>query len=111
MNRHWDKLLFGNQALNKLEDKPHIPHFDKIRNVWHNSSYNDFGIERIFRLFLVTSKIFFPGIYLDYIHRRSSYHHRKIKGELYVIFKTLMPFVMLYFELWDHTWLFMLNIY
>lgn len=111
MNRHWDKLIFGNQDLNKLEEKPHIPHFQKIRNVWHNSNYNDFGIERIFRLFLVTSKVFFPGIYLDYINRKSSYHQRKIKGELYVIFKTLMPFVMLYFELWDYTWLFALNLY
>lgn len=111
MKRHWDKLVFGNQALNKLEERPHIPHFQKIRNVWHNSNYNDFGIERIFRLFLVTSKVFFPGIYLDYIHRKSSYHQRKIRGEVYVIFKTLIPFLMLYFNLWHHTALFALNIY
>lgn len=111
MKRHWDKLVFGNQALNKLEERPHIPHFQKIRNVWHNSNYNDFGIERIFRLFLVTSKVFFPGIYLDYIHRKSSYHQRKIRGEVYVIFKTLIPFLMLYFNLWHHTGLFALNIY
>ncbi|SKB28095.1 ion channel [Daejeonella lutea] len=111
MKRHFNKLLFGNQALNKLEEQPHIPHFNKIRDVWQNSNYNDFGIERIFRLFLVTSKIFFPGVYLDYVHRKSSYHRRKITGELYVIFKTAMPFVMLYFKLWNIPWLFALNIY
>ncbi|MES3018506.1 MAG: ion channel [Bacteroidota bacterium] len=111
MKKHLTRLILGNQALNKLEEQPHIPHFKKIRDVWHNSNYNDFGIERIFRLFLVSSKIFFPGIYLEYAHRKASYHHRKIKGEIYVIFKTAMPFAMLYFGLWDNPWLFALNIY
>jgi len=111
MKRHLSDLLFGNQALNKLEAIPHVPHFKKIKKVWLNSDYNDFGIERIFRLFLVTSTVLFPGIYLDYLHRKSSYHQRKIKGELYVIFKTMTPFVILYFGLWDYTWLFILNIY
>ncbi len=111
MKRHWNKLVFGNQVLSKLDEKSHIPHFKKIKDVWHNSNYNDFGTERIFRLFLVTSKIFFPGIYLEYLNRRSAYHQRKIKGELYVIFKTVMPFAILYFGLWDYTWLFVFNIY
>lgn len=111
MKKHLSKLIFGNQSLSKSEEKLHIPHFKKISDVWLNSNYNDFGIERIFRLFLVTSKIFFPGTYLEYINRRSSYHQRKIKGELYVIFKTIMPFAMLYFGLWNYTWLFVLNIY
>ncbi len=111
MKKHFKKLLFGDQAKSKRDEKPHIPHFEKIRNAWHNSHYNDFGIERIFRLFLVIAKLFFPGIYLDYISRRSSYHKRKIKGEIYVIFKTALPFVMLYFGLWNHTWLFAINIY
>lgn len=111
MRRHLNKLVYGNQAFKKHEQWPHIPHFEKIRDVWHNSSYSDFGIERVFRLFLVASKVFFPGVYLDYVDRNSSYHQRKIRGEIYVIFKTAMPFVMLYFGLWDHMWLFILNIY
>lgn len=111
MRRHLNKLVFGNQAVKKHEQWAHIPHFDKIKDVWHNSSYNDFGIERVFRLFLITSKLLFPGVYLDYVDRKSSYHHRKIRGELYVIFKTALPFVILYFGLWDHLWLFILNIY
>ncbi|MGB4398755.1 MAG: ion channel [Daejeonella sp.] len=111
MKRHLNKLVFGNQTVKTHDQWPHIPHFERIKDVWHNSNYNDFGIERAFRLFLVVSKVFFPGVYLDYVDRKSSYHHRKIRGEFYVIFKTAMPFVMLYFGLWDHTWLFILNIY
>lgn len=111
MKRHFIKLIFGSQSKNRLEDRPHVPHFDKIRDVWHNSNYNDFGIERIFRLFLVTFKIFFPGVYLDYAHRNYTYHQRKIRGELYVIFKTVIPFAMLFFGLWNNPWLFAINIY
>lgn len=110
MKRSLKKLVFGNRAI-KHEQWPHIPHFDKIKDVWHNLNYVDFGIERIFRLFLVTSKVFFPGVYLDYVDRKSSYHFRKIRGEVYVMFKTALPFAILYFGLWDHRWLFILNIY
>ena len=110
MKRSLRKLVFGDHAI-KHDQWPHIPHFDKIKDVWHNSNYVDFGIERIFRLFLVTSKVFFPGVYLDYVDRKSSYHHRKIRGEVYVIFKTALPFIILYFGLWDHRWLFIINIY
>ena len=111
MRKHLNKLVFGNQAVKKHDQWPHTPHFDRIKDVWHNSSYVDFGIERIFRLFLVTSKLFFPGVYLEYVDRQSSYHQRKIRGEIYVIFKTALPFGILYFGLWDYTWLLVLNIY
>ncbi|WP_411275053.1 potassium channel family protein [Daejeonella sp.] len=111
MKRHLSKLVFGSQSVKGHEQWPHIPHFDKIRDVWHNSNYVDFGIERIFRLFLVTSKVFFPGVYLDYVDRKFSYHQRKIRGEVYVIFKTALPFAILYFGLWNHVGLFIFNIY
>jgi hypothetical protein len=111
MKRHLKKLVYGNQIHHKPGQWAHIPHFEKIKDVWHNSNYSDFGIERIFRLFLVISKLLFPGVYLDYANRKTSYHQRKIRGEVYVIFKTILPFVILYFGLWDHLWLFVINIY
>ena len=111
MRKHLNNLFFGDQALNESVAEPIVPHFKKIKSVWNNTDYNDFGIERIFRLFLVISKIFFPGIYIEYFNRRASFHTVKIAGELYVIFKTMMPFAILYFGLWDYHWLFLLNIY
>lgn len=80
-------------------------------NVWDSSHYNDFGIERIFRLFLVSSKVFFPGIYIELLTRNSAVYIRKIIGEFYVLVKTLMPFIVLYYRLWDIQWLFLFNIY
>ncbi len=89
----------------------HTHHFTKIKNVWDSTHYADFGIERILRLFLVGSKIFFPGIYIDYLTKNSTLYKRKLVGEFYVIFKTLVPFIMLYFSLWNHLGLYIFNIY
>ena len=105
------KLVYGNPDPDSEGRVGPIPHFKKIANVWNSSQYYDFGIERIFRLFLVMSKVFFPGIYIEYLSRKSSYQHRKITGEFYIFFKTLMPFVMLYYGLWHHQWLYIINIY
>jgi hypothetical protein len=40
-----------------------------------------------------------------------SAHARKVSGELYVVFKTVMPFILLSYSLWDVSWLFIFNIY
>lgn len=79
--------------------------------MWNSENYSDYGIERAFRLFLVVAKIFFPGIYIDRLFRHSSFYTRKVAGEFYVLFKTLYPFVLLYFGLTDYTYLYVLNIY
>lgn len=110
MRKYIRSFVYGNQSFPKAK-KAHVPHFQKISDVWNNSNYNDFGIERAFRLFLISSKVFFPGIYIEFLSRRSTYLNRKIKGELYVIFKTAMPFFMLYFGLWNYSWLYIFNIY
>ncbi|MDP3467439.1 MAG: ion channel [Daejeonella sp.] len=99
------------QNSGKLDPHKHTHHFTKIQNVWDSAHYADFGIERLLRLFLVGSKILFPGIYIEYLTKSSSLYKRKLVGEFYVIFKTLVPFFMLYFSLWNHMWLYIFNIY
>lgn len=111
MRKRLNKLVFGNQNSDKSNLSGHAHHFTKIKNVWNSTHYPDFGIERLFRLFLVGSKIFFPGIYIEYLTQNLSIYKRKLVGELYVIFKTLVPFFMLYFSLWNHLGLYIFNIY
>ncbi|HQS50952.1 MAG: hypothetical protein B7X86_08580 [Sphingobacteriales bacterium 17-39-43] len=111
MRNRLNKLVFGNQNSEKSKSPAHTHHFTKIQNVWDSTHYADFGIERILRLFLVGSKIFFPGIYIDYLTKNSTLYKRKLVGEFYVIFKTLVPFIMLYFSLWNHLGLYIFNIY
>jgi hypothetical protein len=109
--KHFKKLVFGNQEADKVELPPSSHYFREIKNVWENSHYQDFGIERLFRLFLVTSKLLFPGIYIKVLTRNLTIQSRKIYGELYVVFKTILPFIMLYHSLWHHQWLYIFNIY
>lgn len=110
LRKHFVKLLYGNPVLEGVPRKP-VSHAKKIKKVWDSGKYYDFGIERIFRLFLVISKLFFPSIYINYFFRNSSYQAQKVAGEVFVVFKTVMPFFMLYYELWHHSWLFIINIY
>jgi len=97
--------------LGNSESPKHDHHFNKIKNVWHSTHYSDFGIERFLRLFLIGSKLFFPGVYIELLTKNSSFYKRKLIAELYVIFKTFVPFFMLYFSLWNHLGLFVFNIY
>ncbi len=111
MRTRLNKLVFGNQNSGKTRTSKHTHHFTKIQDVWDSIHYPDFGIERILRLFLVGSKIFFPGIYIDYLTQNSTLYKRKLVGEFYVIFKTMVPFLMLYFGLWNLMGLYIFNIY
>ncbi|NEU07681.1 two pore domain potassium channel family protein [Flavihumibacter sp. R14] len=111
MRKYIVKLIYGNSGPHTEIRSNAISHIQRIQNVWNSDRFYDFGIERIFRLFLVVSKVFFPGIYIDYIFRNSSYQTQKVAGEIFVLFKTVMPFFMLYFELWHHSWLYIINMY
>lgn len=106
-----NKLIFGAHNSEELKPSEPVRHITKIKNVWDSSQYHDFGIERIVRLFLVGSKVFFPGVYIEELTRNLKLHKQKIIGEFYVIFKTITPFVILYFSLWSNYWLFLFNIY
>lgn len=111
MKKRLNKLIFGSHNPGELKSSDSVRHLTKIKNVWNSSQYHDFGIERIVRLFLVGSKIFFPGVYIEEFSHRLTFHKQKIIGEFYVIFKTVTPFVILFFGLWGNYWLYIFNIY
>lgn len=111
MRKRLNKLVFGNHNSGLSKPHEHTHHFRKIQEVWDSTNYPDFGIERILRLSLVGSKVFFPGIYIDFLTKNSTLYKRKLVGELYVIFKTMVPFILLYFSLWNYMWLYLFNIY
>ncbi len=69
-----------------------------IKCVWNCINYNDFGIERIFRLFLVCIQFIFPGLYIREISGKKNILTRKICNELWVIVKILFYIVALYID-------------
>lgn len=97
MKKHIQKFFIGkvregyDYPIDGLKD-----HFKKIKSVWEGDLYDDYGVERVFRLFLISAKLLFPGIYIQQLFCAGQYIRRKLIGELYVIGKTFVPFLILY---------------
>lgn len=69
--------------------------YGKIKSVWKNEFYNDFGIERIFRLFLAIIQYALPGLYVRHYFGKSGLLARKLGIEIYVLFKLFLPVIFL----------------
>ncbi|WP_342089416.1 potassium channel family protein [Dyadobacter sp. OTU695] len=88
-------LLLGNDRPKK-DIKPAIQ--NQIRNLarlWRNETYNDFGIERLYRLFLTIFQFISIGLYVKHISGRFGLLGRKIGVDILVIAKILIPIFLL----------------
>lgn len=83
----------------------------KIAEVWKGSNHHDYGVLRLFRLFLVLIIIVYPGVLIDQIFNRKNSVDRKLIVELYVIIKTVFPFAVLIFHWYTIPFIYYLNIY
>lgn len=91
-------LLGQNQTHTKKKVKPAIKNQClNVRRIWNNKDYNDFGIERIFRLLISISLFLFPGLYIRSISGKFGLISRKLAVEFYVILKLILPII--YFKL------------
>lgn len=70
-------------------------HCLNIYRIWKNKKYNDFGTERIIRLFLAISQFIFPGLLVKHISGRKGLLARKIAVEKYVWLKLIFPIIVL----------------
>jgi hypothetical protein len=70
---------------------------EHLQTVWSNSSVATFGIERLFRLYLVLVAYLFPGIYIRHVAGKFGVIGRKISLDVYVTLKILFPIGCLYF--------------
>ncbi len=99
MRAQLNKLILGkpNSKSRAPVQNSLLEHLQKIKLVWHGELYEDFGIERVFRLFLISAKLLFPGIYLQWLFGKGEYLATKLTGEFYVYLKTLLPlFILIY---------------
>jgi len=99
------KLFYGNVSfpLAKANNAVKLQ-IKNLESVWNSKTYNDFGIERIFRLFLVLIQFAFLGLYVRDITGRRSVLCRKIGNEVYVIVKILIYLTILFCGISRH-WL------
>jgi len=90
------KLLLGNLAkIPKPEFNPVQKRFQNIKAIWNNNHQNDNGIEKLVRLFLSTSQLLFPGVYIKYLAYLKGYEYRDLALDFYVLLKVTFPLLIL----------------
>ena len=93
------KLIFGN---NRPESKPRSVYQKEtiaFKRIWHNKSYNDFGLERIVRLTLHLLSFIMPGTIIRQLCGRKHLLFRKVVIEAYSLFKIAWYFFLFYADL------------
>lgn len=111
VKKHIHKILKGNNYCPEYEISGYPLHFKRTKAIWHNQHYNDFGLERIFRLCLSSLMFIYPGILVETLFNSKTYVNRKLAAEFYVVFKTLFPLLVLYYGWYTNTFVYYLNIY
>lgn len=90
------KLFLGNLAkIPKPEYNPVKKRIMNIRGIWNNNHQDDNGIEKLVRLFLSSSQLLFPGVYIKYLAYLRGYEYRDLALDFYVLLKVAFPLVIL----------------
>ncbi|MEO5777730.1 MAG: potassium channel family protein [Flavobacterium sp.] len=90
------KLLLGKVS------KKHKPKFNPIERrilninaIWNNDHQFDNGIEKIVRLFLSSSQLLFPGVYIKYLANKIGHEYKDLAIDFYVLGKVIFPLFIL----------------
>ncbi|MEZ7505591.1 potassium channel family protein [Flavobacterium sp. Arc2] len=90
------KLLLGNiTKVAKPKFNPVQKRIQNIKAIWNNDHQDDNGIEKIVRLFLSSSQLFFPGIYIKYLASKKGPEHEDLAVDFYVLLKVSLPLLIL----------------
>jgi hypothetical protein len=99
MKRIIRKLLLGNVSkMGKPKFNPIKKRVLNIKAIWNNDHQDDNGIEKIVRLFLSSSQLFFPGIYIKYLVSKKGSEYEDLAVDFYVLLKVLFPLFIIYYE-------------
>lgn len=90
------KLLLGNvTSIEKNKHNPLQKRILNIKSIWNNEHQDDNGIEKILRLFLSSSLLFFPGVYIKYFANKKGYEYQNLALDSYVLLKVCFPIFIL----------------
>lgn len=96
------KLLLGNVSrIPKPNYNPLQKRVQNIKSIWNNDHQDDNGIEKIVRLFLSSSQLLFPGVYIKYLANLKGYEYRDLSLDFYVLLKVSFPLLILVNQ-WQH---------
>lgn len=81
--------------MDKPKFNPIQRRIQNINAIWNNDHQDDNGIEKIVRLFLSSSQLFFPGIYIKYLVSKKGAEYEDLAVDFYVLFKVALPLTIL----------------
>lgn len=90
------KLILGNVV--KTDAPQYNPLEKRIQNIkaiWNNTHQDDNGLEKLVRLFLSSSQLLFPGIYIKYLAFKKGDEYVDLAVDFYVLLKVLFPLLIL----------------
>jgi hypothetical protein len=89
-------MFVGNAAnIPKPTYNPFQKRIMNIKAIWNNNHQDDNGIEKLVRLFLSTSQLLFPGVYIKYLASLKGHEYRDLALDCYVLFKVAFPLLIL----------------
>lgn len=112
MKKHLKKLLLGKSSkasppkLNPIQKR-----IKNIQSIWNNDHQNDSGLEKIVRLILASSQLFFPGIYIKYLASKKGIAYQELASDFYILFKVALPLLILINQWQNHQWLIWVVVY
>ncbi|MFE3848543.1 potassium channel family protein [Flavobacterium sp. LB3P45] len=106
------KLLLGNiSKVAPPEFNPVEKRIQNIKAIWNNDHQDDNGIEKMVRLFLSSSQLLFPGIYIKYFAFKRGPEYEDLAVDFYVLLKVIFPLVLLVSGLHNDPFLVALLVY
>lgn len=100
MRKKIGKIIF-NQNLTVEEEKKDVIGnvVENIKSIYENEEREDFGIEKVIRLFLASSQLMFLGTYIKHFASKKGFIWRILSTDFFVLLKMIFPLVILYFGL------------
>lgn len=112
MKRSIQKLFLGSNAKNlKPLVSPIQKNIKNIKAIWHNHHQDDSGIEKIIRLFLASSQLLFPGIYLKTFASKKGIEYQDLVLDFYVAIKVIFPIIILINDWQYYPWIITILVY
>lgn len=106
------KLFLGNiSKVPKPEFNPVEKRIQNIKAIWNNDHQDDNGIEKMVRLFLSSSQLLFPGIYIKYFAFKKGVEYEDLAVDFYVLLKVIFPLLILVNGLENNHFLIALLVY
>jgi hypothetical protein len=106
------KLLLGRTARGpKPKFNPLEKRCQNIKAIWNNDHEDDNGLEKIVRLSLSSSQLFFPGIYIKYVAHRKGVEYEDLALDFYVLLKVCFPLLILINHWQIYHWVVLLLVY